>query len=132
MTPANPLYLTRSAMTLLVLLVAGFTAPAHATLRTIEQAYELTGSQVRLPEAAVGGVTIRLCPECSPVVLRVTAATAWFSAPNQLQADGQAAVLKAWEAAGRESRLLVYVYYEPASKRVNRIVLDVPAAESRR
>lgn len=131
MKPANPLPFTHSTMTLLVLLVAAFSAPAHATMRTIEQAYELTRSQVRLPKAVIGGLTIRLCPECSPVVLRVTAATGWFSAPDGREADGQAAVQKAWEAAGRESRLLVYVYYEPGTKHVNRIVLDVPPAESR-
>jgi hypothetical protein len=113
----------------MVLLLLGVSLPAAATLRTIEQAYELTRSQVHLPGASFGGLTIRRCATCSPVVLRVTGATAWFSDPRERQPAGQAAVLAAFAAAGTKPGVLVYVYYEPRSLRVNRIVLDVPGGE---
>jgi hypothetical protein len=118
--------LTSLARSLPVLLLLGASLPASATLRTIEQAYELTRSQVQLPGASHGGLTVRLCATCSPIVLKVTEATTWFSAPREQQPAGQAAVLAAFAAAGNNPGLLVYVYYEPQTLRVKRIVLNVP------
>jgi len=114
------------ARSLLLLLSLGISLPALATLRTIEQAYELTPGQVQLPAASTGGLTVRLCATCSPVVLRVTEATEWFSAPREQPPAGQAAVLAALAAAGNSAGTRIYVYYEPQTLRVNRIVLDVP------
>ena len=105
----------------------GTASPAAATLRTIEQAYELTRDQVQLPGKPEGGLTVRPCPNCKPVVLRVTTATAWFIAPETVKAAGQPAVLAAFKASGRNPGTLVYVYYEPQTRRVKRIVLDLPA-----
>ncbi|TFG81990.1 MAG: hypothetical protein E4H19_13775 [Chromatiales bacterium] len=118
------------ARSILVLVLLGVSLPAPATLRTIEQAYELTRNQVQLPGASLGGLTVRLCPTCSPIVLRVTEATEWFSAPREQPPAGQAAVLAAFAAAGNTPGLLVYVYYEPQTLRVKRIVLDVPGGET--
>lgn len=108
-------------------LVLGASLPASATLRTIEQAYELSQSQVQLPTAPEGGLTVRPCPTCRPVTLRVTTGTAWFNGPGTRQPAGQAAVLAAFRAAATDPRTLICVYYEPQTRRVNRIVLDAPA-----
>jgi hypothetical protein len=116
----------RLVLALPVLLLLGVSLPAAATLRTIEEAYELTRSQVQLPGSSTGGLTVRRCPACSPVVLRVTEATRWFSAPREQPPAGQATVLAAFAAAGNKPGVFVYVYYEPQTLRVNRIVLDVP------
>ena len=113
-------------------LLLGPATPAIATLRTIEQAYELPRSQVQLPGRPDGTLTARPCPDCRPVVLRVTSATAWFLRPGNRQPDGQAAVLAAFRDSAGKPDTLVYVYYEPQTLRVKRIVLDVPAAGSRR
>jgi len=109
------------------LLLLGVALPADATLRTIERAYELTRLQVRLPDAPEGSLTVRPCPTCRLVVLRVTAATAWFTRPGTRQPVDQAAFLAAYQAAATEPKTLVYVYYEPQTQRVKRIVLDAPA-----
>jgi hypothetical protein len=109
-----------------MILLLGVSPPASATLRTIEEAYELKRNQVQLPGASVGGLTVRLCTTCSPIVLRVTEATQWFSAPREQPPAGQAAVLAAFAAAANNPGLFVYVYYEPQTLRVKRIVLDVP------
>lgn len=119
-----------SSRSLAALLLLGLSLPAAAALRTIEQAFELTPSQVQLPSAASGGLTIRKCPTCSPIVLRVTEATAWFSIPREQPPAGQAAVLAALEAADNRARVLIFVYYEPQTLRVKRIVLEAPAGGS--
>jgi len=100
--------------------------PAGATLRTVEQAYELTRTQVQLPARPDGAITVRPCDDCRPVSLRATAATAWFSRPGSRPA-GHEAVLAAFRAAATNPATLVYIYYEPQTRRVNRVVLDVPA-----
>lgn len=108
------------------LLLFNVSLPAAATLRTIEQAHELTRSQVQLPDKPEGSLTVRPCPTCKPVILRVTTATAWFIAPGAVKAAGQPAVLAAFKASAINPQTLVYVYYEPQTRRVKRIVLDVP------
>ena len=111
-----------------LLFLLGFSLPAAATLRTIEQAYELARNQVQLPGNPEGGLTVRPCATCKPVVLRVTTATAWFLGAGRAKPAGQPAVLAAFKASAVNPRTLVYVYYEPQTQRVKRIVLDVPAS----
>ena len=113
---------------LAALLLLGVALPAAATLRMIEQAYELARNQVQLPDKPEGGLTVRPCPTCKPVVLRVTKATAWFLGPGTVKAAGQPAVLESFKASATNPRTLVYIYYEPQTQRVKRIVLDVPAS----
>jgi hypothetical protein len=112
---------------LAALLLSFVSLPAAATLRTIEEAYELTRSQVQLPDKPEGGLTVRPCPTCKFVVLRVTAATGWFIGPDTVMPAGQPAVLAAFKASATNPRTLIYIYYEPQTQRVKRIVLDVPA-----
>jgi hypothetical protein len=120
------------AVAILAALLLGAALPAAATLRTIEQAYELTRSQVQLPAKPEGTLTVRPCPECGLVVLRVTTATKWYSRPGTQEPAGHAAVLAAFRASAASPGTLVYVYYEPQTRRVKRVVLDVPATVTRR
>jgi len=101
--------------------------PAGAALRTIEQAYELRRDQVQLPAGPAGKMTVRPCDGCRPVALRVTSATRWYERPGGGEPSGQAAVLAAFRAAAAKPGMLVYIYYEPGSRRVRRVVLDTPA-----
>ena len=110
----------------LPLLLLAISLPAAATLRTIEQAYELAPGQLQLPGTASGQLTAHPCATCRPVNLRVTAATSWFVGAGTKLAAGQAAVLAALRAATGNPGTLVYVYYEPQTRRVKRIVLDAP------
>jgi len=104
--------------------LAGLASPALATLQTIEQAYELTRDQVQLPSDAV-----RPCRKCSMVVLKVTPDTRWFTAPGSHAVPRQE-LLAAFRQASLEPATLIYVYYEPQTKQVKRVVLDrrTPAA----
>ena len=104
---------------------------ASASLRAVEQAYELARSEVQLPASRDGLLTLRPCTGCRPLALRVTAATAWYLQPGRRQPDGQAAVLTAFRQSAATPGTLVYVYYERETRRVKRIVLDVPARKVR-
>ncbi|MEO8444220.1 MAG: hypothetical protein ABI567_04355 [Gammaproteobacteria bacterium] len=114
------------------LLLAGLGLPAGATLVTVEQAYELTPDQVQLPDRSPGSLTVRPCSTCKPVTLQVTPATTWFIRPGRKTAVGQEALLDAFRAAAFKKATLVYVYYEPQTRRVNRVVLDAPATAAGR
>ncbi len=114
------------------LLLACLALPAGASLGTVEQAFELLPSQVQLPDRSPAGLTVRPCPTCPPVILQVTADTAWFARPGLRQPAEQAAVLEAFRAAANSKTTLVYVYYEPRTRRVNRVVLDVRASAAER
>lgn len=100
--------------------------PAGATLRTIEQAYELTRNQVQLPDGTTGSLVVRPCANCRPVVLQVTEATTWHSGSGRQPPVGQAAVLAAFRAMAMDPGTLIHVYYEPRSRKVTRVVLDAP------
>lgn len=96
----------------------------EAALKPLEQAYELTLGAVTLPGNEVGQLVVRRCAACKPDLLRVNGATRYFirpaTAPVTLR-DARTAATKAGATAGA----LVYVYYQPASRNVTRIVLDL-------
>ncbi|MEZ5564469.1 MAG: hypothetical protein R3F24_02680 [Gammaproteobacteria bacterium] len=106
-----------------IALLSAIALPAAATLQTIEQAYELTRNQVVLPSEPEGRLSVRPCPKCQTVVLQVTPETQWFSAPRT-DMTTQEEMLAAFRAAAVQPATLIYVYYEPRTKRVKRIVLD--------
>ena len=103
---------------------------SYASLVAIEQAFEVRPNQVDLPDRADGRLTLRPCRTCRTVALRVTPDTAWFNSPASRQPVGQRMVLAALSAANN-SRTLLYIYYEPQTQRVKRIVLDAPAEVER-
>lgn len=106
------------------LLLACLAVPAGATLEVVEQAFELRGQAVQLPDVAEAPLRVLPCPDCKPTVLRVTTATGWFLGAGSRQARSQAEVLDVFRAVASRPATLVYVYYEPATLRVTRIVVD--------
>lgn len=121
----------RGLLLALAVLAGSQSAEAIASLRAVEQAYELARPDVQLPGSPDGLLTLRPCAGCRPLALRVTPATAWFTQPGRRAPDGQAAVLTAFRLAAGTPGTLVYVYYEPQTRRVKRVVLDVPARKAR-
>lgn len=109
----------------LLLLLASWLPAGEAALRQIEQAFELTPAQLRLPARPDAQLTIRPCAKCRVVALQVTATTLWYAGMTERQPAGQAAVLETYRTAGSDPRTLVHVYYEPRTLRVKRIVLDL-------
>lgn len=109
-------------------LLLSLASPARAVLKDIEQAYELAPAAVRVPTVSEGNLTLFPCAKCPPVSLRVTPATAWFTAVPPGRATSQDEFLKIMRKAAANRQTLIYVYYEPRTRRVTRLVLDAPAA----
>jgi hypothetical protein len=97
---------------------------AHATLRAVEQAYELHLSQVVLPAVVGGSLIVRACVACKPVTLVTSARTRFI-----VGAGGSPVTLadftKALEVAKRRAKPMIYVYYKPETRHVNRVVLGM-------
>lgn len=111
---------------LVIAAIAATLAPAavaRAALEAVEQALELPLATVRLPPADTGALVVRRCARCAPEILRVTPATRYFVRPGTQPVTLREARKSAAGATGRKSAL-VYVYYEPGSRSVRRLVLD--------
>lgn len=115
----------RAPLAAAALLAAALAAPDPATAALVaqEQALELPLSTVRLPPADVGQLVVRRCARCQPEVLRLTPETRWFVRLGTAEVPPRAARKAAAGAAGR-SAAMVYVFYEPGSRTVRRLVLD--------
>lgn len=101
-------------------------APAMATLKAVEEAYELLLAQVQLPDTPDGAITVRSCATCKPIApLRVSARTTWHGSPGS-PAIPQAEALKIARAGAAAPSAMIYLYYDPATRLVHRVVLDRP------
>ncbi len=107
----------------ILILSAPWCNPAQASLKTIEQAFEVQLSQLVRPGPTGGPVIVRRCTTCKPESVTITAETRWFVRPGRTPI-----ALKDWLTASRTrvqpAKAMVYVYYSPATRRVTRIVLD--------
>lgn len=113
----------KGSQSLLLACILLLAVSAHGALKPVEQAYELALGTVSLPGNESGQLLVRRCAGCKPELLRVTAATRYFvrpsTAPVSLRDAHRAAV-----KAGANPAALVYVYYEPQTRSVRRLVLD--------
>lgn len=103
------------------LLLASSTVPA--ALKNVEDAYELSLGQVTLPSAENGTLVIRPCATCKSQILKVTSATRYIVRPGKNPVSLRDLTKAAKLAAGKKTAS-AYVYYEPATRRVTRLVLD--------
>ncbi len=115
-----------------ILLLAMWLPAGHATIRQIEQAFELSPTQLQLPARPDAQLTVRPCADCRIVALRVTTATRWYASLSEREPAGQAAVLEIYRTASSNPQMLVHVFYEPQTLRVKRIVLDIPRGSQAR
>lgn len=114
-------------ITVAIALAVGTLSPAWAyrVLEQLEQAYELQLGQVRLPDGASGSVVFTPCSSCRAMSLRVSAATVYSVGGSMVdlatlrqQAEGLRATIDG------QTRVGVYIFYEPASLRVTRLTLS--------
>jgi hypothetical protein len=96
---------------------------AQATLKSVEQAYELGLGDVSLPGSDTGQLVVRPCAGCRTAALRVGAATRYILRPSATP------VTRTEFAAGvaritSRAKASIFVYYEPSSGNVRRIVLQ--------
>ena len=109
----------------LALAVAG-EAGAGRTVEKPEGAYEVVLRNLVLPTSAFGVLSVRRnCTGCLPISLRVNASTEYSfdGAPPQTLADFQIALSQLRQRAqGNDSGGVVF--YNPATKRVTRVVIQ--------
>jgi hypothetical protein len=98
-------------------------AGTKGALKAIEQAYELSLSQVSLPSSVPAGLLIRPCAGCKPETLRITGDTRFFIGPATAPVS-LADVRKAASNATDRRHSLVFVYYDPKSRNVRRLILS--------
>jgi hypothetical protein len=94
---------------------------ALATL--LLEAYELGLDQVTLPGSDVGQLVVRPCADCQPATLRISAATRYVLRPATTpvsRGEFAAGVAK----LGARADSLIFVYYEPQTGNVRRVVLQ--------
>jgi hypothetical protein len=103
---------------------------AEASLKAIEQAYELHLNQVVLPAILGGNVIVRPCAKCKPVTLS-TSADSRFAIRNGQSNLALAEFIRAVNTASRGSNPMLYVYYAPEQRRVTRIVLGASPESAR-
>lgn len=111
---------TRRLVAVAVLLAAA--GIADAALRTVEEAYELGLAQVTLPATETGQLAVRRCRGCKTEILQVNAATRYFIRPSAAPVALAETRKAAAKAAGRP-KASVYVYYDPKTRTVRRLVL---------
>jgi hypothetical protein len=112
---------TRLVLLGTLLLLAG--AVAHGALKAIEEAYELSPAQIIWPGSETGTLLVRRCAGCNPETLRVTPETQYFIRPAKTPVTLADARKAAGKAAGR-SRASIFVYYDPRTRNVRRLVMD--------
>lgn len=98
---------------------------AYRVLEQIEDAYELSLGAVRLPADERATVVFTACESCRTTALRVTEATRYFANSAELPLADLREIADDLRATseGRSSSL-VYIYFDIASMRVNRIKLS--------
>ena len=69
---------------LIAAIILGLALPVAAQFKTIQEAYEVQLSDLRLPQNDVGTVAFKTCRECPYQVKRVTGATEWVLDGNSM------------------------------------------------
>lgn len=103
-------------------------ATAHAALQSVEEGLEVPPEHLQLPASESGSLTVKACASCAPLQLLATPGTRYQpdgfdSAPVSL-----AEMAAALSTADRR-RALLYVFYDPGTRQLTRLVLD-PAGRS--
>ena len=99
-----------------------WSGPAGAALDLIEQAYELSSKDVRLPAHSASRVVIRQCEglDCDTVKLSVDEDTSYH-----LGTGTDAVSLSDFRQAAKGGDKLIYLFYDADSGVVTRIILDM-------
>ena len=72
---------------LIAAIVLGLTLPVSAQFRTIEEAYEVRLSDLRLPQNEAGTVAYKTCDTCPYKTTRVSSNTQWILDGNSMSLE---------------------------------------------
>lgn len=96
---------------------------AQAALEGIEDAYEVSPGDVRVPAYNSGRLTIMPCEGCDEVALRASGLTRYFAGNPRLQVSRAELIEKASSSTVRANGIM-YVFFKPDTLEVTRVVLD--------
>lgn len=99
-------------------------ATAHAALSSVENVYEVSPREVRLPVVESGTLNLLPCSGCKAVVLRTTPETLYHIDGREDEPATLARMREALRTAGATQLLLVA--YRLEDKIVTRVVLGSP------
>lgn len=108
---------------LLLALAALLAGSAQATLKAVDEALELALGAVVLPATEGAPFTARRCAGCKPEVMATTVETRYFVWPGRASVP-LADLRKAATKASARPSALIYVYYDPRTRAIRRLVLD--------
>lgn len=91
---------------------------AFAVLRIVEEAFESSSAETRIPADVGGAMVMRRCEECAAMTLRITVKTRFF-------VDEQPVSQAEFRRAANRGTYGMTVHYDPKSLDVTRIVMDV-------
>jgi hypothetical protein len=114
--------MNRKRLATLAVIALAWAGSAQGALERIEEAYELTLQQVRLPAHAAGQVVVSKCATCEVIVLRVDGATS-YHVGNAASAVSLSDLLAAVDLLEHTQVEPILVFYQPENKVVTRIVL---------
>ncbi len=90
---------------------------AAARLDYVEEGFESSTLEVRIPAANNASIKIRHCSTCPTIILRITPQTRFFIGKQPVSQ------IEFRQAANRTTAFLM-VHYEPESKDVTRLVMS--------
>jgi len=116
--------LTRLTLITLAVLGNGI-GSASAEWLNPERGLEIDPRAIELPPYANGTISFSACAECERLSLALTTETRYYLAPRTppVLFDDLRSV---FHASVHDARMIVYVYYDPKTMAVNRLVLDPP------
>ncbi len=93
-------------------------ASAARILEIVEDVYEVSGADVRLPVERGRTMHVKTCPDCSPTALQVGEKTLFFDG------DSTVAYAEFRDLLKKHYNSAVYVFYRPGTDEVVRIKLS--------
>jgi hypothetical protein len=99
------------------------TAAAYRVIEAVENAYELSLTNIEMPLSAEGSVNFRTCAGCRTNVRRVTAETRYFLNKRELSYSEFVTAVKDIRARNGADSTLVALFYNLQSELVTRITL---------
>ena len=112
----------RQIIITLTLLTLALTGLAQASMKRIEESYELDLTQVMLPAHTADQLTLKACEDCFTVQLSVDAGTSYHVGMRSAGVTLQTLIAAADAVSNREDTP-IYVMYQPESLVVTRIIL---------
>jgi hypothetical protein len=104
----------------LILVLLAWTGLAHSAHGIVEEGYELEFDAVTLPVNAAGHVRFKQCDHCANTTLDVDENTTYH---NGVRTPAISLSDLRLAAVAQDARL-IYVYYDPATEIVTRVVLS--------